>query len=388
MLLNNALFLLSGFLIFWAMIGYPIFIKILGKVYKNKKNTRDYSRVPDVTVMIVAHNEEKVISDKLYNICNLNYPIEKLYILVASDNSTDRTNQIVEQFRAENPEFNIELYITKDRKGKTNAQNEAQKKVKTEFLVMTDANAILDKNAIKELMACFTEESISYVTGCLKYINGGNALTSNSEKTYWDSDVSIREIESNIQTITAGNGALYACRNSRYVDVGLIHSHDSAMPFYYALKGERAINCLQALAYEKAGENNKDEFKRKVRMNRDILEVFWNTIKSLNIFKLKWFSIFYFGHRSCRYLLWLNHLIILITNIFNYRTHLIFKLILFFQILFYFLALIYQKTNVNNKYLRLLHYYVITILAQWCGVYNIVTGKSKATWEVAKSTRI
>ena len=386
-MVNNILFFVSGFMIFWAMIGYPLSIKLLGKVYKDKKNRKNYVLEPTVTIMIVAHNEEKVIKEKLDNVCNLNYPKDKLRILVSSDNSTDNTNVIVENYIKDHDNEDITLYKVKERKGKTNAQNEAQKIVTTEFLVMTDANALLDRNAIRELMASFVSEDIAYVTGCLKYVNSNQSSTSKSESTYWDSEVIIRDIESKIQTITAGNGALYACRNSEYYDISPIECHDSSMPFDFALKKKRALNNIDAIAYEKAGEKNKDEFNRKVRMNRLILKVFKNTFKSFNFFKYKWFSFFYFGHRTCRYLLWVNHLLFFITNAFNYNQNILFMIVFIFQVIVYLLYIIGTLCKLKNKYVRLINYYFMTVIAQWVAVYKSLTGKSKPFWEKAESTR-
>lgn len=387
MIINNILFFLSGFMIFWAMVGYPLSILILGKIFVNKKNEKNYSLNPDVTILIVAHNEEKVIKDKLLNVCDIDYPIEKLKILISSDHSSDRTNEIVEEFISNHLDYDIRLYKVKERKGKTNAQNEAQKTVDTKFLVMTDANAMLEKNSIKELLACFTKDDIVYVTGCLKYINSNISETADSETVYWDNDITIRDIESRIQTITAGNGALYACRNSQYIDFDPIECHDASMPLYYALHGKRALNCLEAIAYEKAGENNQDEFKRKVRMNRMILPTLKKTLKTLNLFKYKWFSFFYFGHRYSRYLLWINHLILLITNIFIVKDNIFFLLTFIFQLFIYGIALLQQVIKSKNKIFKLINYYVITVIAQWVGVFNNLTKKTKSTWEKAESTR-
>lgn len=387
MIVNNILFIISGFMIFWAMVGYPLSIKLLGIIYRKKKNTKNYNLVPSVTVIIVAHNEEKVIKDKLINVCNLNYPIDKLKIIVSSDNSTDQTNNIVKKFINENPNNDVTLYEVKKRMGKTNAQNEAQKYVTTEFIVMTDANAFLEENSVLELMASFVSEDIAYVTGCLRYINVDKSQTANNEGSYWDSDVSIREIESNIKTITAGNGALYACRNKDYYDFDPIECHDSSMPYYYALHNKRAVNCMEAVAYEKAGENDQDEFKRKVRMNRMILRVFKNSFKVINIFKYGWFTYFYFGHRTCRYLLWLNHMLFFITNIINMNLYLICKISFIAQLAFYIIYIYSSVFSSKNKLIRLVKYYGNTVLAQWFGVFNILTGKVKPTWEKAESTR-
>lgn len=386
-LISKIFFYISGFIIFWAMIGYPLSIKIIGKIYKNKKIEKDYTHQPTVTVMVVAHNEEKVILNKLNNLINLNYPEDRIEFIVASDNSTDKTNDIVEQFIKEHPERKIRLYEVKERKGKTNAQNEAQKLVGTEYLVMTDANSILESDAVKELMAAFTSDDIAYVCGKLSIINTTSSDVSQAEAQYWNSDLEVREIESRIQTITAGNGALYAVRNKDYYDFEPIQSHDSSMPIYYALKGKRAIANHDAIAYEKAGEVIEDEFKRKVRMNRLILRQILPDLRILNIFKNKWFTYFYFGHRTCRYLLWLSHLMVFITNALLISNHWLYLITFVVQLIFYILALIKLITKSHNKYLLLIYYYCVTLIAQWVGVYKMLTGKAKPFWEKAESTR-
>jgi len=383
----KTIFYVSGFIIFWAMIGYPLSLVIISKILKKSGLKKDYSYRPTVTVMVVAHNEEKVIKDKLENLIRLQYPKDKIEFLVSSDNRTDKTNDIVRDFIKSHPNEKIRLFVVKERKGKTNAQNEAQKTVTSEILVMTDANSILDEKSIIELVAAFTERDISYVCGRLVIINKDISDVSSSENTYWDSDTIIRRIESDIQTITAGNGAIYACRNVDYYDFDPIKCHDGNMPRYYALNNKRALYNPDAIAYEKAGEVIEDEFKRKVRMSRGILGNILPDIRILNVFKYKWFSYFYFGHRTCRYLLWISHLIILITNVMLIQESWFYLLVFIGQVLFYLLALVKAITKVKNKLINLVYYYVITVIAQWVGVYNILTGKAKPFWEKAESTR-
>ncbi len=386
-LLFEILFYISGFIIVWAMIGYPVSVKLIGKLYKSRILEKEYTHQPNVTVMVVAHNEEKVILDKLNNIISLDYPLHKIEFLIASDNSTDATNEIVKDFIAGHKEYNIRLYEVKARKGKTNAQNEAQKTVTTDFLVMTDANSIMDKNSVKELMAAFISDDIAYVSGRLSIVNQDISDVSNAEASYWDSDLAIREIEGRIQTITAGNGALYACRTTDYYDFDPIECHDSAMPPLYALQGKRAIANHDAIAYEKAGEVVEDEFGRKVRMNRVILKHILPDLRMINIFKYKWFSYFYFGHRTCRYLLWISHLIVFVSSAILVKDSWFYMIAFISQVFFYGLAIIKGVTKTNNKYLTLIYYYCVTVIAQWVGVYNILTGKAKPFWEKAESTR-
>lgn len=373
--------------IVFAMIGYPLSLLLLDKVYKNKICKLDYSYKPSVTILIVAHNEEKVIREKLENVLQIEYPENKLEILVSSDNSTDMTNKIVENFIDENLERDIKLYKVKKRKGKTNAQNEAVKFAKGEVIIFTDANAMLDKNSVNELTACLIDSNIAYVSGKLVYVNNDVDWTSNSEATYWDLDLKMREVESKIQTITAGNGALYACRKNEYVDFDPIQCHDLSMPVYYALNNKRAIYNHNAKAYEKAGECIEDEFNRKVRMARTIWNDILPDIRILNIFKYKWFTYFYLGHRTFRYLLSFMHILLLISNIALFRNNVIYKVSLVCQILFYMASLIKIIFKVDFKYINISYYYCITLLAQLKGAYNNLTGKSKPFWEKAESTR-
>ena len=381
MIITKLLFYISGLVIFWAMIGYPFFIRIIGKLYSGRKLVKDYSLQPTVTVMAVAHNEERIILKKIKNMIELDYPAEKIEFLIVSDCSNDKTNEIVKHFIEQNPDIKIKLHGVKERKGKTNAQNKAQKFVTTEFLVMTDANAMLEKNAVKELMAVFTADDIAYVSGCLLFINKDSTKITTAETLYWKREVKTREIEGRIQTIVAGNGAIYACRTKEYFDFAPIQSHDIVMPLYYALNGKRAICNHDAIAYERTEEALTTEFMRKVRINRSIIKYIIPDIRIFNVFRYKWFSCFYFGHKSCRFLLWIAHLFVLISNILLACQHWFYTVMLCLQAMFFLSAITASLFNINQRYLNLITHYCIAVLAQWVAVIKILTGKSKPFWE-------
>ncbi len=375
------------FVIFWAMIGYPISLVILNKMFR-KENKKDYTYEPTVTIMVAAHNEEKVIREKLQNLLDTDYPDDKLEFLIASDFSTDKTDEIAEEFIASHPNRNIRIHKSVNHYGKTNAQNETQELCRTEILVMTDANAMFEPNAVKELVAAFAEPSIAYVAGQLRYVNTEGNKTADSEGFYWKLDLMCRNIESKFQCITAGNGAIYAVRNKDYEKINPIDCHDSKFPVIYALRKKRAVYNQDAVAYEKAGEVDEDEYKRKVRMNRIILRFIMPDVRILNVFAYRWFSYFYFGHRTCRYLLWLMHFLALAVNILLAISGGSFwKFTLGLQILFYLAAYIGWITKSGNRLVKIMSYYCMTVIAQWKGVVNVVSGKAKPVWEKAESTR-
>ena len=216
------IWLVCAFIIVWAMIGYPLFLKIIDKLIKAPSIKKDYAYMPTVTILVVAHNEEKVIKEKLENLININYPQELFSIIVTSDFSTDNTNEIVEDFISEHKNLDIKLHKTIKHGGKTNAQNEALKLIDSELVIMTDANCFFDTNAVKEIVACFHDKNIKYVCGATVYVNSNENRTADSETTYWDMDSKCRDIEGRIQTITAGDGNLYACRTKEYKEIPLI----------------------------------------------------------------------------------------------------------------------------------------------------------------------
>lgn len=388
MILLYVIFGISVFIVFYAMVGYPILLILLDKIKKLPKHKKNLDYEPTVTYMITAHNEEKIIEKKLQNSLELDYPKEKLEILVVSDNSTDNTNQIIEKFKEEHPDDNIRIYYSVKHMGKLNAQNEAHKTVNSEILVMTDANSMTDKNAIKELVSFFTGPEVAYVCGKLAYVKSEENLTSDSESTYWNLELKVRDIESRLQTIANGNGALYAVRTKDYVDFEPIRCHDSAMPYYYAMHGRKAIFNPDAVTYEKTSGNNQDEFNRKVRMNREYVQLLGRDLKTINVFKHKWFSFIYFGHKTCRHQLWFAHLLAFIASLILAINCDVFGIVtLVGQILFAIITLMQLKNGKKNKLIRMIGYYGLTVLAQVVAMYKGLTGQTKPTWEKVDSSR-
>lgn len=380
------LFYIIGCLIIYTMIGYPVLLEVLSKILKPKNIKIDYNYEPSVTIIIPAHNEENVIENKILNLLNQNYPQEKIEIIIASDNSTDSTNNIVSKYDLDT-EVNVSLYIVKSRKGKTNAQDEAVQNSQGEVIIFTDANSMLEKNAVTEIVRTLSDKSIAYVAGKLIYTNSQNSSTSESESSYWNIDLRMRKIESDLSSITAGNGSIYGVRKVDYIEIDPIYSHDSVFPPKYVTLGKRAVYNENAIAFEKAGETNQDEFSRKIRMSRKIIGINFLDISKYNIFKYGLFSLFYISHRTFRNNLYLFHILLVVINICLILNpfSIFFLSIFIFQVLIYFLAFIGK--NSKNRYIKFISYYIMTILAQLIGSVKELTGQSKPFWEKAETTR-
>lgn len=377
-------FYIVGFAIFYAMIGYPITLMILDKIMK-RKNDKDLSYKPYVSIIISAYNEEKVIERKLENITESTYPHYE--VIVANDASSDRTVEICQNFINNHPSYDIKVNTVKNHLGKTNAQDEAVDVAKGEIIVFSDANSMFKADAIDELVSYFTDDDIIYVCGSLIYAKDDDIASAVAENSYWDMELKMRKIESEIATIAAGNGAIYACRKSDYRRYNLVSSHDYEMPLYAGINHKRALYNPKAIALEKAGQTSKDEFKRKVRMQRRILTNIFTNLRRLNIFEYGWFSFFHFNHKTLRFLLAFNHIVLFIANLALLNEGDFYRVFFLLQVGFFTLATIGKLTESKSKVFYFPYYYTMMMAAQLKGGYNEATGKSKATWEKAETTR-
>ena len=379
------IFFIAGFAIFYAMIGYPLTLLILEKILK-RKNNKDLSKKPFVSVIISAYNEEKVIEKKLENIIQTKYP--NYEVIVANDSSNDMTVPIVKEFITNHPDKNIRLNTVKNHLGKTNAQDEAVEVANGEIIVFSDANSMFKTDAIDELVSFFTDDDIEYVCGSLIYAKDDDIASVVAENSYWDVELLMRKIESEISTIAAGNGAIYAVRKKDYRNYDLVSSHDYEMPLAAGLNHKRALYNPAAIAVEKAGATTKDEFKRKLRMQRRILTNLFTNLRRLNIFEYGWFSFFHFNHKTLRFLQAFNHILLFISNLALLNHGIFYRIFFLGQVAFFTFAAIGKLTDSKAKIFYFPRYYSMMMLAQLKGAYNEATGKSKPTWEKAESTRI
>ncbi|CAH6794650.1 Glycosyl transferase [Vibrio chagasii] len=384
------LFWVTLFLIIHPFITYPLSLMLLGYIYKDDyKSQYCESFSPSVTLVISAYNEQKVIANKLNSLLEMNFDIATLEVIVTSDGSTDRTHEIVNNFIAKfGARFkSIELVVVEGRLGKTNAQNKAVERSRGDIIAFSDSNSIWEPNALDFLVSRFKDDNVAYVSGMLKYTNHQESTTSESESRYWEFDLYLREVESRVMSTVGGNGAIYAIRQSEYIDLPPMLSHDGFMPTKVVLKGKTAKFEKRAIATEKAGENSSDEFGRKVRMQRGQPWKKYIDISKFNFFKFGWFSYFYFSHKYLKYCLYILHPSLFIFNIIIFNDSLIYLFSLVFQSLFYIFAILGFFLKSKNKLMHYPFYYSMTIVAQAVSVYRTLTGKSKATWEKAETTR-
>jgi cellulose synthase/poly-beta-1,6-N-acetylglucosamine synthase-like glycosyltransferase len=242
----------------WTQLGYALFAAALARVRARPVLRKDFT--PSVSLIVAAHDEEDVIERRLENLLALDYPREKLEILVASDASDDRTDVLVEAVAAREPRVRL---LRCPREGKVAAQNRAVRETQGEILAFSDANAQWQPDALRTLVRNYADADVAYVCGSSVY---EAADGTNREGTYWRFESWLRRSESNLGSITGGIGAIYTVRRSDYVEVDPRFGHDLALPYLMVQHGRRAVYDPQALAWEKPSSDIEDEYRRKVRM--------------------------------------------------------------------------------------------------------------------------
>ena len=238
--------------------GYPAACAVAARIRPRPVHKDDV--LPTVSLIVAAHDEETVIARRIENLLALDYPPERVEIVVASDASGDETDAIVRGI--ESRERRVRL-LSCPRGGKVNAQNLAVQRTTGEIVAFSDANATWAPDALRRLVRSFADPEVAYVCGQLRL---QEADGTNREGAYWRYEMWLREQESSLGSVTGGNGSIYALRRADYVEVDPRFGHDLALPYLMVQRGRRAVYEPQAHAFEKPSRDLEDEYRRKVRM--------------------------------------------------------------------------------------------------------------------------
>ena len=256
MLAAKVLFWLGLGGILWTHAGYPLAAALLARLLRRDVRRADVT--PGVTVIVPAHDEEEVIGARVENLLALDYPPDRLEVLVVSDGSTDRTDEIVREHAARDPRVRL---LRLERGGKLAALNTAVGRSERDVVAFSDANSRWAPDALRRLVRSLADERVGYVCGKLVL---ERADGTNREGVYWRFELWLRESESALGSITGGNGAIYAVRRSDYVPNPW--GQDLGLPVELAKRGKRAVYDPEAVAYEKPAATLEDEYARKARM--------------------------------------------------------------------------------------------------------------------------
>jgi cellulose synthase/poly-beta-1,6-N-acetylglucosamine synthase-like glycosyltransferase len=353
----------------WTHVGYPLAAGALARV-RRRPVAADPGREPTVSVIVAAYNEEAVIGRRLENLLALDYPADRLEIVVASDASTDRTNELVEAVAAHEPRVRL---LDCPRGGKVAAQDRAVRETTGEVVAFSDANATWAPDALRHLVADLADPEVAYVCGRLRL---EDAAGSNREGLYWRYELWLREQESRLGSVTGGNGSIYALDRSAYVEVDPRWGHDLAFPYRMVQAGRRAVYQPAAHAFEKPTPTNETEYARKVRMFEHCWEI---TLRGAMLRRLPpGYLVAMLSHRVLRYSSGLLHVALLATSV-----------VLLPRGWPYALALLGQLALLAAfaAGVPIARYYTYVTWATVQALWNYLRRGVPATWDAAEGTR-
>jgi cellulose synthase/poly-beta-1,6-N-acetylglucosamine synthase-like glycosyltransferase len=285
----------------WTHVLYPVVAQLLARVVAHPVRKGDVE--PVVTIVVAAYNEEASIARRIDNLLELDYPSDKVEIVVSSDASTDRTEEIALQY----PDVRV---IANPKGGKVAAQDSAVRQTDGEIVAFSDANCTWSPDALRTLVRSFADPDVAYVCGQLHVLRPDG---SNKEGVYWRYEMHVRDAESRLGSITGGNGSIYALRRPDYVEVDSRFGHDLSLPYLMVQHGRRAVYEPSANAWEKPTPSNEAEYHRKVRMFEHcwLIVIRGRMLRRLGLV----YGVEILSHRLLRYLSGVLHLILLATSI-------------------------------------------------------------------------
>ncbi len=353
----------------WTHVGYPFATEIAARL-RSRPVRKDATAEPSVAVIVAAYNEEPVIERRLENLLALDYPAGKLEIVVASDASTDRTNEIVAAVAAREPRVRL---LDCPRGGKVAAQNRGVAETSSDVVAFSDGNATWAPDVLRHLVANLADPDVAYVCGQLRL---EAAAGTNREGTYWRYEMKLREAESQLGSITGGNGSIYAVERESYIDVDPRWGHDLSFPYRMVQAGRRAVYEPAAHAFEKPTPSNETEYRRKVRM----FEHCWEITLRGSMFRglPPTYLVEVVSHRLLRYGSGLLHLALLASSVALAADGWAYGIVLAGQ-----LALIAAAA----AGIPIARYYALVTWATVVALWNYVRRGVPATWEAAEGTR-
>ncbi len=390
MLILKVLYWISLFIIFYSYIIYGLLIWILLKFKKSPTSIRnkfDDGLEPIVTLLVAAYNEEGIIEEKIQNTLALNYPENKLLIFFIADGSDDNTVSIIEKYPR------IKLFYQSERSGKIAAMNRAVKEVTTEISIFSDANTLLNKDSIKEIVKHFANPMVGAVAGEKKVVDSSaSAHTAGSgEGLYWKYESFLKRMDSDFNTVVGAAGELFSVRTELYEPV---HSNilldDFIISMKICMKGYKVVYEPAAYATEAPSFDMREEEKRKIRISAGAFQSIAILKPLLNIFKYGKLSFQYISHRVLRWAvcpILLPLCFILNLIIIFYAPSLIYMLIGAAQLLFYMMALagfIISRLNLKLTIFYIPYYFVFMNVAMYKGYMRFKKNKQSVLWEKAK----
>ena len=379
------LFWIAVLLLVYTYIGYAMLLFLIVKIksFFFKKKILATNEFPNLTLLVSAYNEELHITSKIENALQLDYPTDKIQFLFVTDGSDDKTPEIVSTYKQ------IQLMHQPQRQGKIMAVERAMPEVKGEIVIFTDANTLLNKDALRNIVRHFADDKVGVVSGEKRILNrNAEEAAGAGEGFYWKYESKLKQWDDELYSVMGAAGELFAIRTRLFEPIpkdSLIE--DFYMSFKIIQKGYKIAYEPDAYALEEPSASVKEELKRKIRIAAGGIQSIVRLKELLNPFRYGVITFQYISHRVLRWTLAPLALpLIFLLNLLLLSKGLFYQIFFVGQIVFYLLALagyILEKKQIRLKILFIPYYFCMMNYAVYAGFKRYMKGSQSVLWEKA-----
>jgi cellulose synthase/poly-beta-1,6-N-acetylglucosamine synthase-like glycosyltransferase len=368
----------------YTFAGYPLLLLLVSTIRPRRVRRGEFQTT--VSIIITAYNEERDLKDKLENTLALDYPRELIETIVASDCSTDRTDEIAREYAA----HGVQLHRQPERLGKTAAQNLAVEQARGEIILFSDATSLYQPNALRAIMPSFADTTVGCVAGRLIYVDGSNSQVGKGARSYWGYETFLKRHESRIGSLIGASGCLYAVRRSAYVPLYNEACSDFIIATKMVEQNLRAVYESDAVCTEETNRQGGKELKMRVRIIAQTLNDLWRHRVMLNPFHGGFYSVQLLSHKVMRYLVpFFMSGLFLASTILAIKS-LPYRFILAIQLAGYACpatAWMLNRVGISSRLLSLPQYFILANLASLIACYQFLRGERYARWEPIRESR-
>jgi|SRR5450432_28878 len=373
----------AAFLLLYVYAGYPLLLALIGLFVRGKRPEQGH--YPLLSVLIAAYNEEDAIAEKLNQTLALEYPKDKLEVLVLSDCSSDKTDEIVKSY----PDSRVRLVRMAERRGKTSAQNFGIREARGEVVVFSDATAIYHPKALAYLATNYQDPKVGAVSGRYKYFDPEDeSPTGLGSSAFWNYENLIKMMQSKIQTITGCCGCIYSVRKVAYTDLPDDIISDLVQPLQVIRKGYKVLFEGRALAYEETTKSTKEEFSMRVRVVTRAMRGLLSVSDVLKPWKFAWPAFQLWSHKVLRWMVPLFLVAIFVSNLFLLDSP-VFRTLMAAQLAFYAAALLNMVLPLHRawKPMGIPLFFCTLNAAALFSMIELSRGKKYVTWQTVRARR-
>jgi cellulose synthase/poly-beta-1,6-N-acetylglucosamine synthase-like glycosyltransferase len=369
---------LSAAALFYTYAGYPLLLAFVSALRPRAVRRGEFE--PTVSIIITAYNEERGLAAKLENTLALDYPRELLEIIVASDCSDDRTDEIARSFAHRG----VRLHRQSQRLGKTAAQNAAVEQAQGEIILFSDATSLYQPDAVRAMMPSFADATVGCVAGRLEYVDGSGSRVGRGARSYWSYETFLKRHESRVGSLIGASGCLYSVRRSAYVPL----YHEACSDFIIATKmveqGLRAVYEPNAVCFEETNRQSDKELRMRVRIIAQTFTDLWRHRSLLNPVRGGFYGVQLLSHKVMRYLVPFFLMGLFASSAVLASGSLFYRLMFAVQLACYAcpaFAWMLDRVGIQSRLLALPQYFLLANLASLIACYQFVRGERYASWE-------